>query len=105
MARPEHFGDCSAKWKRYAGFLFKELGMKVPYDALTAIRHLRDHNSGFSRRTGGAGNTEWKTIVKILLAIRDGLPWQWAYGRKIEYIKKASQGGRDTLANIRLSEY
>jgi hypothetical protein len=102
MARAGHFGDCSASFKRHAGELFRLLGMKLSYDALTEIRRIRDKPR---ERHGGPGNSDWKTIVKILLAERDGLPWQWAFGRRIEYIVPASKGGRDVLENIRLSDH
>lgn len=98
MARPDHFGDCAATWNRINRELWAELGMKVPYAALAEIRRIR------STRGGRQGNTEAKDETKILLAIKQGLEWQHAYGRSIEHIKPRAQGGLDVLANIRLSE-
>lgn len=97
MARPGHLGDSSATWRKMQMELFKELGMQVPYEALAEIRRIRN------KRNKRTGNTENKTIVKILLAIRDGIPWAHAFGREIEYIVPFKNGGKDRLDNVRLS--
>lgn len=98
MARPGHFGDSSGVWNRISRELFAELGLKVPPDALNEIRRIRQ------KRGGKQGNTEMKTEVKILLAIRQGILWQHAFGREIEYVVPRANGGKDELANIRLGE-
>lgn len=97
MARPGHFGDSSGVWNQISRELFAELGMKVPPAALDEIRRIR------AKRGGKQGNTEMKTEVKILLAIREGKPWELAHSRDIEYIVPRVDGGKDELSNIRLS--
>lgn len=99
MARPDHFGDCAGTWNRISKELFHELGMSIPYDALAEIRRLR------AKRGGKQGNTEMKDEVKILLAIRAGIPWQHAVSREIRYIVPRSDGGKDELANLSLTEF
>lgn len=103
MARPGHFGDSSRLWRERCHELFRELGMSIPYDALTEIRRIRDDHG--RKATGGAGNTEWKLIFKILLALKLGIPWRHAYGRKISYLVPQAKGGRDVLENITLSDH
>lgn len=98
MARPDHFGDSAGTWNRINRELWTELGMKVPFPALAEIRHIRQ------RRNSKQGNTELKLEAKILLAIRQGIPWEHAYSHNIEYIVSPSEGGLDQLSNIRLSE-
>lgn len=72
--------------------------MKVPLEALHEIRRIR------SKRSRKQGNSESKMEAKILLAIRQGIPWEHAYGKRIEYIVERRDGGRDELSNLRLSD-
>jgi hypothetical protein len=101
MARPNHQGDSSGTFNRMCKELFKELGMRIPYDALSEIRRI--YRKRRANGKAGAGNTEHKMVLKILLAIRDGMEWQHAYSYNIEYIVPFSQGGIDNLNNVRLS--
>lgn len=96
MARANHFGDCAGTWNRVNKQLFSELGMRVPYEALAEIRRIR------AKHGHKQGNSEMKAITRILLAIRQGMPWQHACGARIDYLVPQSEGGTDTLDNMRL---
>lgn len=99
MARPDHFGDSAGNFNKINRELWAELGMQVPLEALHEIRRIR------SKRSGRQGNSEVKAETKILLAIRQGVPWEHASSREIEYITPRWRGGADELSNMKLSEH
>lgn len=98
MARRNHFGDSAGVFNAVNRQLWAELGMRVPYEALAEIRRIR------SKRSGRQGNSEVKAETKILLAIRDGIPWQHASSHEVEYVVPRWRGGLDELSNMKLSE-
>ena|SRR5215467_11694606 len=79
--------------------LWNELGMKVPYEALAEIRRIR------GLRGGKQGVGEMKRELKILLAVRDGVPWQHTPVLELDHIISRAdwQGGNfNAVGNLRL---
>lgn len=81
--------------------LWEELGMKVPYEALTEIRRIR------KLRDGKQGVGEQKRELKILLALRDGLPWEQTHMMELDHIIARADwhgvpGEFDAVRNLKL---
>ena len=70
--------------------------MKVPYEALAEIRRIRALSGGRQ------GTTEVKRELKILLALRDGIPWETAGMMEIDHIQSRRDGGNESASNLRL---
>jgi hypothetical protein len=76
--------------------LWVQLGMSIPYEALTEIRRIR------AKRAGRQGTTELKTELKILLAIRDKIPWELGASMPIRYRIPPGDGGDHHAKNLHL---
>lgn len=96
MAQKDHFGDAAGRWNNINQELYRELGTKIPFEALTRIRQIR------SKRGGRQGNTEVKAETKILLALRDGIDWRAAESMQIEHLLGQADHGTETAKNVKL---